>query len=155
LAPIVQEAWRFGALVHAVLAAVDPDASADEIKAAAEANGRLVDATCEEIDAAVTAVRGALGHPLMRRAALSASTGWLRRETPVQLWRADGTLIEGVVDLAFREQTPEFAGWTVVDFKTDREIETSQDQYAAQVGVYVEAVSRSTDLPARGVLLVV
>jgi ATP-dependent helicase/nuclease subunit A len=131
---------RFGALVHAVLATVEPDATPDEITAAAHANGRLVDATRDEIGAAVTAVRGALGHPLMRRAAVSASAGSLRRETPVQLRREDGTLVEGVVDLAFREQTPDFAGWTVVDFKTDREIERSQAQYAAQVAAYVEAI---------------
>jgi ATP-dependent helicase/nuclease subunit A len=79
----------------------------------------------------------------------------LRRETPVQLRRRDGTLAEGVVDLTFREQTPEFAGWTVVDFKTDREIETSQNQYAAQVATYVEAVGLSTGSPARGFLLIV
>jgi ATP-dependent helicase/nuclease subunit A len=84
-----------------------------------------------------------------------ASAGSLRRETPVQLRREDGTLVEGVVDLAFREQTPEFAGWTVVDFKTDREIERGQDQYAAQIAAYVEAISLATDSPARGFLLVV
>jgi ATP-dependent helicase/nuclease subunit A len=57
--------------------------------------------------------------------------------------------VEGIVDLAFREETPEFAGWTVVDFKTDREIERSRDQYAAQVATYVEAVSLASDSPAR------
>ena len=50
----------------------------------------------------------------------------LRRETPLQHYREDGTLIEGVVDLAFQENTPEFNGWTVVDFKTDREIENAK-----------------------------
>jgi hypothetical protein len=30
-------------------------------------------------------------------------------------------VIEGIVDLAFSEKTADFAGWTVVDFKTDRE----------------------------------
>ncbi len=64
----------------------------------------------------------------MRRAA-EAKT--LRRETPVQHYREDGTLIEGVVDLAFAEGSPEFNGWTVVDFKTDREVEKAKDQYRA------------------------
>ena len=45
----------------------------------------------------------------------------------------DRRLVEGVVDLAFREKTAEFTGWTVVDFKTDREVEKSRDRYAAQV----------------------
>jgi ATP-dependent helicase/nuclease subunit A len=74
---------------------------------------------------------------------------------PVQLLRRDGTLLEGVVDLAFREQTSEFEGWTVVDFKTGREIENKWDQYSAQVAAYVEAISRSTASPARGFVLVV
>jgi ATP-dependent exoDNAse (exonuclease V) beta subunit len=143
---------RFGALVHAVLAAVDLDAGADEISAAAQANARLIDATAEEVDAAVTTVRTALQHPIMRRAAGAQA---LRRETPLQHYRQDGTLIEGVVDLAFQESTPEFTGWTVVDFKTDREIEKAENQYRAQVAAYIDAVRIATELPARGFLLVI
>jgi ATP-dependent exoDNAse (exonuclease V) beta subunit len=143
---------RFGALVHAVLATVDLDASADEIGAVAQANARLVDASPEETDAAVTIVRSALKHPLIQRAARAQA---VRRETPVQHYREDGTLIEGVVDLAFQEITPEFNGWTVVDFKTDREIEKAENQYRAQVAAYVEAVRIATTSPARGFLLVV
>jgi ATP-dependent exoDNAse (exonuclease V) beta subunit len=146
---------RFGTLVHAVLATVDLDATADNVRLEAEASGRLMDATPEEIGAAVTTVRASLSHSLIRRAAMSASAGWLRRETPIQFLRNDGTLLEGVVDLAFREQTPEFEGWTIVDFKTDHEIETKRDQYAAQVAAYMEAISRSTASPARGFLLIV
>src|SRR5262249_1518833 len=89
---------RFGALVHAVLAAVDLDASANEITAVAQANARLMDATASEIDATVKTVRRALQHPLLQRAARARV---VRRETPVQHHREDGTLIEGVVDLAF------------------------------------------------------
>jgi ATP-dependent exoDNAse (exonuclease V) beta subunit len=143
---------RFGALVHAVLASVDLDASADEIGAVAQANARLIDATAAELDAAVATVRSALQHPLLQRAARAQS---LRRETPLQHYRDDGVLIEGVVDLAFRETTPEFNGWTVVDFKTDREIEKAENQYRAQVVAYVEAVRLATASPARGFLLVV
>jgi ATP-dependent helicase/nuclease subunit A len=39
----------------------------------------------------------------------------------------DGSLVEGVVDLAFRD----FIGWTVLDLKTDREFATSSDRYTA------------------------
>jgi ATP-dependent helicase/nuclease subunit A len=143
---------RFGALVHAVLATVDLQPSSDEIAAVAEASGRLLDATDEEIDAAATTVREALKHPLMQRAAKAIA---LRRETPVQHKRENGTLIEGVVDLAYQEDTPDFNGWTVVDFKTDREIENAQNQYLAQVAAYVDAVHVATKSPARGFLLVV
>jgi ATP-dependent exoDNAse (exonuclease V) beta subunit len=143
---------RFGALVHAVLAAVDLDAGADEIRMVAQANARLVDGTAEEVDAAATTVRAALQHPLMQRAVRAKA---LRRETPLQHYRDDGTLIEGVVDLAFEESTPEFTGWTVVDFKTDREIEKAENQYRAQVAAYVEAVGLATKSTTRGFLLIV
>jgi ATP-dependent helicase/nuclease subunit A len=143
---------RFGALVHAVLATVGLDATDDEIAAIAQANARLMDATREETNAAVTAVRDALKHPLIQSAARAQA---LRRETPLQHYRDDGTLIEGVVDLAFQESTAEFEGWTVVDFKTDREIEKSENQYRAQVAAYVEAVRIATESAARGFLLVV
>jgi ATP-dependent exoDNAse (exonuclease V) beta subunit len=143
---------RFGALVHAVLAAVHLDASADEIGVVAQANARLIDATAEEVDAAVATVCTALQHPLMRRAATAQA---VRRETPLQHYCADGTLIEGVVDLAFQESMHDFKGWTVVDFKTDREIEKAENQYRAQVAAYVEAVRIATASSARGFLLVV
>ena len=143
---------RFGALVHAVLAEVDLGARADEIAAVTQANARLIGATDEESDAAATTVRSALQHPLVQRAAKAKA---LRRETPLQHYRDDGTLIEGVADLAFQEHTPEFSGWTVVDFKTDREIEKAEDQYRACYVAYVEAVQVATASPARGFLLVV
>jgi ATP-dependent exoDNAse (exonuclease V) beta subunit len=66
------------------------------------------------------------------------------------------SLIEGVADLAFREELSDFVGWTVVDFKTDRELlEDTSDRYVKQVQLYSRAVSASTGLPARGVLLVI
>jgi ATP-dependent helicase/nuclease subunit A len=145
---------RFGALVHAVLATIDLDASADAVHASATINGRIVSATEEEVQAAIVTVGTALGHPILRRAAASAGKGGLRRETPVLLTLDDGSLSEGVVDLAFREDTPDFAGWTVVDFKTDREFAVSSARYIAQVRVYSEAVGAATGSPARGIVLV-
>ena len=57
--------------------------------------------------------------------------------------------------LLFKRTLLNFNGWTVVDFKTDREIENAQNQYLAQVAAYVDAVHIATELPARGFLLVV
>jgi ATP-dependent exoDNAse (exonuclease V) beta subunit len=108
-----------------------------------------VGATGEENAAAAVAAEAALAHPLLRRAAAS---GAVRRETPVLLQMGDGVLAEGVVDLAFREPG---AGWLVVDFKTDRELEARREVYAAQVRLYADAVAKATGEPARGVLLVV
>ena len=83
-----------------------------------------------------------------------AREGRLRRESPVLLRLNDGSLVEGTVDLAFHEDTSDFVGWTVVDFKTDREFEATSDRYIAQVRVYSEAVSVATGSPARGIILV-
>lgn len=145
---------RFGTLVHAILALIDLGRSSDDVATTAAVQGKIVGATKEEIDAAVAAVLRAKKHPVLQRAANAARTGLLRREIPVMLVD-DQTLAEGVVDLAFREETPDFAGWTVVDFKTDRELAEARDRYVRQVQLYSRAVSASTGLPARGALLVI
>ena len=63
---------------------------------------------------------------------------------------ADGSLIEGVVDLAFEEK----GAWTVVDYKTDRELAASgEDRYRRQVALYAWAVARATNQTAVGVLV--
>jgi ATP-dependent exoDNAse (exonuclease V) beta subunit len=146
---------RFGALVHSMLATVDLDANADAIRASAALNGRLIGATEDEISAATTAVCATLEHPILRRASASAKNGEIRRETPVLLTLANGELIEGIVDLAFLEDTAEFAGWTVVDFKTDREVAIASDLYQAQVATYATAIQSATTTPSRGILLTI
>jgi ATP-dependent helicase/nuclease subunit A len=145
---------RFGALVHALLASVDLKADVSAVAAAASVHGRIVGATAEEISAAIATVGRVLEHPILRRA-VTAGNGSLRRETPVMLTLKDGGLVEGVIDLAYRDDTPEFGGWTVVDFKTDREFEETSDRYIAQVRVYSQAVGAATSEPTRGVLLIV
>ncbi len=144
---------RFGALVHAILATVDFAANSDVIRESAVGNGRLLGATDVEIDSAVHTVTSTLQHPILQRAAAARSSN-VRRETPVILRREDGTLVEGVVDLAFREDTIDFSGWTIVDFKTDRESEATSAQYEFQVSLYADAVAIATGLAARGILLI-
>jgi ATP-dependent exoDNAse (exonuclease V) beta subunit len=153
---------RFGSLVHAVLASVELGPGLAELgtgaAAAAASAGRLLGATPEEVAAAEAAATAALAHPLLQRAARAAARGGLRRETPVALRLEDGSLAEGVVDLAFREPpgAPRGAGaWTVVDFKTDREVAARRAGYTRQVALYARAVARATGEPARAVLLVV
>jgi ATP-dependent exoDNAse (exonuclease V) beta subunit len=136
---------RFGTLVHAVLAQVPFGADAGGVRQLAVACGRLLGADAAEIDAAVPAVCAALAHPLMQRAARAADC---RREVPIAHALAGGTLVEGVIDLAFREG----AGWIVVDFKTDAVI-AAQGAYAEQVRLYMDAVRAATGEPALGVLL--
>jgi ATP-dependent exoDNAse (exonuclease V) beta subunit len=147
---------RFGTLVHAILAGVPLDSDQETVGEYARIQGRLIGATEEEVNAAREAVTVALAHPLMRRAAAASE---LRREVPIQLRLPDGSLIEGVVDLAFREQVEQpgapVGTWTIVDFKTDQEIAVGREQYEAQVGLYVRAIAQATGSSSRGVLLLI
>jgi hypothetical protein len=145
---------RFGALVHAALATVDLRADAEAIRDAVALSARLVGAG-DETDAALSVVTGALGHPLLRQAAIISDPADVRRETPVMMRLPDGSLAEGIADLAFRSTSADFDGWTVVDFKTDSDFEVSRARYTAQVGLYVDAIAATTCLPTRGVLLVI
>jgi ATP-dependent exoDNAse (exonuclease V) beta subunit len=137
---------RFGTLVHAMLATVDLDASADDVADVATVEGRLLGSTPAEVTAAVACVTAALGHPLVRRAAAASR---LERETPLAIVLDDGTLVEGVVDAAFEDAQ----GWTVVDFKTDVELAARLEEYRRQVALYARAVAQATGRPATPVLL--
>ena len=136
---------RFGTLVHAVLATVALDASDQDVLRTAETQGRMLLSTFEEIRAAAAVASAVLGHDLMARARRASA---LKRETPVTWLQKDGTMIEGVLDLAFDEQ----GVTTVVDFKTDHELAAGESRYRAQVQQYVTAVARATGRPAAGVL---
>jgi ATP-dependent exoDNAse (exonuclease V) beta subunit len=141
---------RFGALVHAILAAANLDeADGAALRALAQQQGRIVGARDDEVESATDAVSAALAHPLLRRAAAAGARGELRRETPVWLRQHDGSLAEGVVDLAFRED----GAWTVVDFKTDAEVATNHAVYERQVRLYAAAVAAATGEVAHPVLL--
>jgi ATP-dependent exoDNAse (exonuclease V) beta subunit len=136
---------RFGTLVHAVLATISLDATADETRSTAEMQGRMLLSTTEEIRAASAVASAVLAHDLMARARRAAS---LRRETPVTWLQPDGTMIEGVLDLAFDDD----GVTTVVDFKTDHELAAGESRYRAQVQQYVSAVTRASGRPAKGIL---
>jgi len=135
----------FGALVHAVLAA-SLGTKAPAVHAIATMHARVLGCTAEDAAAAAAAVSAALDHAFFARVRRASK---VRTETPVTLRLADGSMAEGVIDLAFEE--PE--GWVVADFKTDREIEGRMDVYQRQVSMYVDAVKAATGRPARGVLL--
>ena len=136
---------RFGTLVHAVLATVPLDASDAVVERTADTQGRLLLASAVEVAAAAVVVTSVLRHDLIGRA--RAGTG-LRRESPITWLQKDGTMIEGVLDLAFEE-----SGVTVVvDFKTDHELAAGENRYRAQLQQYVNAVARATGSAAAGVL---
>jgi ATP-dependent helicase/nuclease subunit A len=141
---------RFGILVHAVLSTVDFAADPRKVESLARAQGRLVGATSEEIAAAAASALAALRHPIFQRAKNASAC---RRESPISTMAGDGTLVEGVLDLALREAEGDAATWTVVDFKTDVELAGRREDYERQVRIYAEAVAAATGERARGVLL--
>jgi ATP-dependent exoDNAse (exonuclease V) beta subunit len=141
---------RFGTLVHAVLAAAPLENKLDDLADLAEVEGRVLGASSDEIAAAEIIAREVLRHPLLRDAAAAASRRRCRRETPVTFGCPDGSLIEGVVDLAYEHD----GRWIVVDFKTDVEIgDEGLERYRRQVGFYAAAIERATGKPATGALL--
>jgi ATP-dependent exoDNAse (exonuclease V) beta subunit len=140
----------FGSLVHALLARVPFDASRAALEDVASVEARLLALDVPDAAAAVDVVERVLAHELLGRARRAEARGACRRETPVTLTLDDGTLVEGVVDLAFEED----GRWVVVDYKTDREIvEKGEDQYRRQLSLYVSAIERATGASAAGVIV--
>ncbi len=139
---------RFGIFVHAVLAVVPLDANDEALDAVLELQQRVLGASADEVDAARVAVRAALDHDILKQAYQALTRGACRRETPLTLLQDGEVLLEGVADLAFRGED----GWTVLDFKTDREL-PPLDAYREQVRLYARAVASATGEPARGVLM--
>ena len=140
---------RFGSLVHAVLALVPLDGSAEAIVRVARQRGRVLGATDDEVEAAAAAVGSALALPVMRRAQAAAVAGRCRREVPVSVADEFGTIVDGVADLAFLENDR----WWVVDFKTDQDVETHVALYEHQVRLYAGAIHRATGVATSGILV--
>jgi ATP-dependent exoDNAse (exonuclease V) beta subunit len=140
---------RYGTLVHAVLATVQLDPSREQVDQAARLQGRILGATEEEIRSACTVAASVLQHSLMARARKAAASGRCRRETPIALRQPDGSIVDGIIDLAFLEN----GTWTVVDFKTDRELERGLPVYRRQVGLYASAIQAATGVKTAGVLM--
>jgi ATP-dependent exoDNAse (exonuclease V) beta subunit len=143
---------RFGILVHAVLSVVALDSDRESIAEIARVQGRVLGATEDEVAGAVETVRRALEHPLLQRAAAAVSSGNCRREVPVAMKLDNGIMIEGIVDLAFKDHQTDTV-WTVVDYKTDFEVSGRLEEYRRQVSLYGLAISRATGQAAQGILL--
>ena len=140
----------FGLLVHGVLAQAPFGAARAAIEDLAAVEARVLGLSDDEAAAAAVVVERLLTHEILVRARAADARGACRRETPVTYMLPDGAMLEGVVDLAFEE-----AGeWTVVDYKTDRELAASgEDRYRRQVALYASAIAQATGQPAHGVLI--
>ena len=139
---------RFGTLVHAVVATCPLDADETAIRSIVASHARSLACTDDEAAFAAKVVEDLLAHPLLDRARLAETHRLCRREVPVAWRESGGTLVEGVLDLAFKEKDV----WTVVDFKTDEEIRRHAN-YVAQLNMYIRAVETATGERATGILL--
>ena len=97
-------------------------------------------------------IEAALAHPLM---ACARAAERIHREYPVTLplEQETGTVLEGVIDLAFIEN----GAWVIVDFKTDADSSSDSGarraQYLRQLQWYGYALQRLTGIPAKAYLL--
>jgi ATP-dependent helicase/nuclease subunit A len=109
----------------------------------------VINLTDADATAASDVVAAVLAHDILQRARAASRRASCRRETPVTLCLPDGTLLEGIVDLAFEED----GRWLVVEYKTDREIRGNEDHYRRQVAVYATAIAHATGCETNGVIL--
>jgi ATP-dependent exoDNAse (exonuclease V) beta subunit len=139
----------FGLLVHAVLAQAPFTATRSVIDDIAAMEARILGLSDVDVVAVAATVERVLAHDVLVRARAAADRGVCRRETPVTLTLPDGMLVEGIVDLAFEED----GIWTVVDYKTDRELAGGEESYRRQVALYAAGISVATGSAARGILV--
>ena len=142
---------RFGSLVHGVLELIPFDSDVD-VEPFVHQQARLLDATEEERLAALEAVRSALCHPLIVRAAASADC---RREAPFAHSPSPGEFLEGTIDLVFSEEQSGERRWVVVEFKTSAGDDETTRRYGIQLQTYIDAVTTATGEEVEGTLLIV
>ena len=127
---------RFGELVHACMKVVPLTAEREQVQSIASELGRLFKAPPREVSAAADAVVAALAHPLVSAARNSTD---VRREATV-IAPFEDVVFEGVIDLAY-----ELGGlWTIVEFKTDLNIDENRELYEAQAQAYGKAIGQAT-----------
>src|SRR5262249_4799244 len=136
--------------VHGILAQAPFDASRATLDDIAAIEARMLGLDEHDAVAAGSIAERALAHPLLRRAAAADARGACPPETPGSWSAPDGTMVEGIVDLAFEEDD----AWVVVDYKTDRQIAADGlDRYQRQLALYVSAIAEATAQPTSGVLV--
>jgi len=129
---------KFGRLVHDILQHAQGPEDAESL---AGIWARRHGANASDTAAAAETARQALDF-----LACAIPAGAERyRELPVMVRLEDGTVVDGRIDLAWREDD----AWVVVDYKTDRR----EKRKVGQVRLYALALERATQLPVRGIVL--
>lgn len=140
---------QIGNLVHAVLQRVEiHDVARIDALASGVAGGMGLDAMV--VGVAANLARTALALPVLERA---RRTGNVLRELPFT-WATNGQLVEGVIDLLFRERDE----IVIVDYKTDdigrgRELDERVALYLPQAVMYAAAIEAITQQPVKEVVL--
>ena len=143
--------YDWGSAVHGVLEAAARGSTGDRLRAVGRSLLLELDRPTRsgeptELDDLIATVQAVRDSALWRRA-----TGASRRlaEVPFALRLEGSTFLEGVVDLAFRED----AGWVLVDYKTDRgddpEFAARRRAYREQLRHYGDAWSRLSGEPVK------
>jgi ATP-dependent helicase/nuclease subunit A len=139
---------KIGRAVHGVLQSVDLTGDED-IAAVAQAQA-MAEGVTEHADAVAALATSALAAPLMRRAA--SREHW--RESYVGTQLDDGIILEGFVDLIFREDD---GSLVIIDYKTDSipdaAVPARTTYYAPQIRAYQRALSAATGAEVTGHLL--
>jgi ATP-dependent exoDNAse (exonuclease V) beta subunit len=134
--------------VHAVLQSVDLH-TGDGIDQAVAAQA-LAEGVLGHEDLIKALAKSALASDIVKRAA--AGEHW--REMYVGTVRADGTVLEGFIDLAFRDDD---GSLHVIDYKTDSVtaggIPSRVTFYKPQMNAYAEALTAATDADVKTTLL--
>jgi ATP-dependent exoDNAse (exonuclease V) beta subunit len=141
---------KFGALVHELLARLEPPAPETVEKLAGDAGALAAGRGLEEADGeeALDLIRRAVGGDLLRRAVTSSRR---YRELPF-LMEIEGRPVRGTADLVFEEED----GLVIVDFKTDAisagEAPERMKKYAHQGVAYAMGIEAASGLKVREVV---
>jgi len=138
----------FGKLVHRLFEKVNWS-KADLLEEMAVIEGKGFGATEPMIKRAGELVRQAIHFPILQRVIQSSD---YQKEVPFT-YQKDGILIEGVMDVVFKEED----GLVVLDFKTDlvekKDLDSKIEHYGPQVGVYADAIRAIFGGPPKEVIL--
>jgi ATP-dependent exoDNAse (exonuclease V) beta subunit len=139
-----------GRAVHAVLQSVDLAGAVPAGRQEAIAAQCLAEGVLEYADVVAGLVGSALASPVVARAA--ARPHW--RETWVATTQSDGIVLEGIVDLLYREDD---GSLVIVDYKTDAvpagALPARSGYYRPQLAAYATALRAATDARVTGTLL--
>ncbi len=142
------EGALFGKLVHRLFEKMDWKRP-EMIDPLTEKEGKGLGATQSMIERAGKLVKEAISSPLFQRVIRSEN---YQKEVPFTYFE-EGMMIEGVMDLVFREGED----WVVLDFKTDRidpkQLEARVNHYRPQVRIYSEAIQKIFGKPPKEVIL--